>query len=107
MKVLYPLCLFFTFISGTFAIEPIGSFGKGTLREIFFLPDGTILRVINNHLEIADADNNVMLASFAEQSEPIWRVVVSPDGQRAVIKRYKMVELWDIAAPKGTPPVGA
>ena len=38
------------------AIEPIGSLGEGFLYQAHFLPDGTILRVLSDRLEIVDPD---------------------------------------------------
>ena len=45
------------------------------------------------HIEIVDPDNDMVPASFEENSEPTRRIVVSPDGRLVVIKRRKTVEL--------------
>ena len=82
------------------AVQPIGTLGEGYLRQIQFLPDGTILRVLLNHLEIIDTENDVILARFAEQTEMIWRVIVSSDGRLAAIRTEKTAQLWDIVVRK-------
>ena len=78
------------------AIEPVGSIGKGSLRQLTFLPDGNMIRVMPKHIEIVDPDNDVVLANFAESSEFLGSVIVSPDGKQLVIRRRDTVELWDI-----------
>ena len=78
------------------AIEPVGTIGKGYIRQLFFLPDGNMLRVMPKHIEIVDPDNDVVLANFAESSEFLGLVIVSPDGRLLVNSRSEMVELWDI-----------
>ena len=80
------------------AIEPVGTIGEGALKELSFLPDGKMLRVLRSHVEIVNADSDTVLASFAGKSEPIRRVTVSPDGRRAMVSRRRTVELWDVAA---------
>ena len=48
------------------AIEPVGTIGKGYLRQLTLLPNGNMLRVMPKHIEIVDPDNDVVLANFAE-----------------------------------------
>ena len=55
-----------------------------------------MLRVMPKHIEIVDPDNDVVLANFAESSEFLGLVIVSPDGRLLVNSRSEMVELWDI-----------
>ena len=88
------------FVGHVDAVQPIGTLGEGYLRQIQFLPDGTILRVLLNHLEIIDTENDVILARFAEQPELIWRVIVSSDGRLAAIRTEKTAQLWDIVVRK-------
>ena len=78
------------------AIEPVGTIGKEGIRELTFLPDGNMLRVMSKHIEIVDPDNDVVLASFASGAEYFGTVIVSPNGGQLVIRRRDMVELWDI-----------
>ena len=86
----------------SFAIEPLGTIGNGTLNELSFLPDGRFLRVLETHIEIVDPDSDLVIASFGRNSEPIQRAVASPDGGHLLIKRrgLETVELWDIDKQK-------
>ena len=79
--------IFFTWLlifGESVAIEPHGTIGSGTLNQLTFLPDGKMLRVMLKHIEIVDPDNDAILSSFAEKSEPFRRVIVSPDGRYLV-----------------------
>ena len=78
------------------AIEPVGTIGKEPPRQLTFLPDGNMLRVMSKHIEIVAPDNDVVLATFARSEEFFRLVIVSPDGGQLVIRRWNMVELWDI-----------
>ena len=78
------------------AIEPVGTIGKGYIRQLSFLPDGNMLRVRSTHIEIVDPDNDVVIANFAGSPDSFRSVIVSPDGRQLVIGRRDMVELWDI-----------
>jgi WD40 repeat protein len=78
------------------AIEPVGTIGKAPFRKLSFLPDGNMIRVMPKHIEIVDPDNDVVIAAFAESSEFLGLVIVSPDGGQLVNRRREMVELWDI-----------
>lgn len=80
------------------AIEPTATLGRGTLNQLSFLPDGRLLRVLVTHIEIVDPDGETVLASFAAHSESIRRVDVGPHGKVAVVRRSRIVELWDILA---------
>ena len=62
------------------AIEPVGTIGKEGIRLLTFLPDGNMLRARSKHIEIVDPDNDVVIATFAESSEFLGLVIVSPDG---------------------------
>ena len=101
MKTVLILLLCLILSSGIFAaVEPIGSLGQGVLQQVQFLPNGTILRVMVDRVEIVGPDNDMVLASFAENSIRIWKVIVSPDGKLAAVRRGRTVELWDIVARK-------
>ena len=93
------LCLI---LGDALAIEPVGTIGKAPFRQLSFLPDGNMLRVMSNHIEIVDPDNGTVLATFASSSEFFRSVIVSPDGGQLVIRRWNMVELWDINAQKNS-----
>ena len=82
------------------AIEPVGTIGKEPPRQLTFLPDGNMLRVMSKHIEIVAPDNDVVLATFARSEEFFRLVIVSPDGGQLVIRRWNMVELWDINGQK-------
>ena len=94
-----------TLISGTaFSIQPIGTLGKGRLEEISFLPDGTILRVLVNRVEIADPSTTTTLATFAERTGRMGECTINADGsQLAIVTSQRtpaqtIVEIWDIAS---------
>ena len=78
------------------AIEPVGTIGKAAFRQLSFLPDGNMIRVMPKQIDIVDPDNDVVLAHFAESSEFLGSVIVSPDGGQLVNRRRDTVELWDI-----------
>lgn len=101
MKISVAILFLWLLIFGAaLAIEPLGILGKGRLKELSFLPDGTMLRVLVTHIEIVNPDNDKVLASFAGKSGSIRRVAFSSDGRRAIIARGDMVELWDFDAQK-------
>ena len=87
------------------AVEPIGSLGEGFLQQTHFLPDGTILRVMRDRLEIVDPDTNAIIDRFAEGLN--WgRVTLSPDGAWLAIitdldgTRKPLIEIWEIGTRK-------
>ena len=87
------------------AVEPVGSLGGGFLGQPRFLPDGTLLGVVRNGIEIIDPDTDNIIVHFAEGSGRIRHLRVSPDGQQALIWRYStghedIIELWDITTQK-------
>lgn len=99
MKTLFVPLVCIALTSVTFAaVEPIDSHGMGALQHIQFLPDGTILRVKSDRIEIADVENDAIIARFAEQLKPIGQVTVSSDGRHAAIRTGKTAELWDVVA---------
>ena len=101
MKIAGTILLSLYLILGdALAIEPVGTIGKGHLRQLTFLPDGNVLRVMSRHVEIVDPDSGAVLANFASSSERFRRVIVSPDGAQLVIRRRDMLELWDIYGQK-------
>ena len=67
MKTVLILLLCLTLSSGIFAaVEPIGSLGAGVLHQAHFLPDGTVLRVMADRIEIVNPDTNTVIDKFAE-----------------------------------------
>ena len=97
------LCLALT--SGAFAdIQPIGSLGNGELKEISFLPDGRILRVLANRIELADPNTNATITRFADRTERMGEVTVSVDGSRLAIVDVQrspaktVIEIWELAS---------
>lgn len=87
------------------AMEPIGSLGEGFLGQAHFLPDGTILRVLRDRLEIVDPNTNTIIDRFAERLN--WgEVTLSPDGAWLAIitdldrARGPFIEIWEIATRK-------
>ena len=70
MKTVFALIFCLTITSVVLAdIQPIGSLGKGELREITFLPDGRILRVLSHRLELADPNTGATIARFADRTD--------------------------------------
>jgi len=105
MRVLLTILICITLISGTaFSIQPIGTLGKGRLEDVFFLPDGTILRVLVNRVEIADTNTNTTLATFAERTGRMGECTINADGSQLAIVTHQrapvqtVVEIWDIAS---------
>lgn len=103
MKTLFALFLYLMITSAIFAeIQPIGSLGKGQLKDIFFLPDGRILRVLVNRIELVDSNMNATIARFADRTEHMGKVTVSRDGSRLAIVRTKrstaqtVIEIWEL-----------
>ena len=87
------------------AVEPIGSLGKGVLQQAHFLPDGTVLRVMRDRIEIVNPDTNAIIDKFAEGLN--WgEVTLSPDGAWMAITIYlddtrkPFIEIWEIATRK-------
>ncbi len=97
MKIAGAVFVSWCFILGdAVAIKPVGTIGREPLRQLTFLPDGNMLRVMPKHIEIVDPDNDVVLATFAESSDFLGLVIVSPDGGQLVNRRRELIELWDI-----------
>ena len=98
------LCLALT--SGVFAAgQPIGSLGNGFLQQAQFLPDGTILRVMANRIEIVDPNTSAVIEQFAEGLN--WsEVTLSPDGTwLAVVTNphragIHFIEIWEMVTRK-------
>ena len=99
------LCLTLFISTMAVAVEPIGSLGEGVLQQAHFLPDGTILRVMRDRIEIVNPDTNTIIDKFAEGLN--WgRVTLSPDGAWLAITVYlggttkPSIEIWEIATRK-------
>ena len=63
-RFVFSLCFILLTSAEVGAVEPIGSLGEGFLQQAHFLPDGTILRVMRDRLEIVDPDTNAILISL-------------------------------------------
>ena len=63
-------------------IQPLGTIGRGVLKQADFLPDGRVLTVLTDRIEIQDADTGVAIASFARRPEgkAMGQFVISPNG---------------------------
>ena len=87
------------------AVEPIGSLGESVLRQAHFLPDGTVLRVRANHIEIVNLDTNEVVDTFAEGLNWV-DVTLSPDGRWLAITvdlggtTKPFIEIWEIETRK-------
>ena len=107
MRVLFVILLGMTFTSGIAAdIQPIGSIGQPYPEQNdAFLPDGTILRVLMNRIEIVNPNTNEIIAQFAERTK-MGDVTISSDGLWIAITTHRwtsasnLVEIWDIATQK-------
>ena len=106
MKTVLILLLCLTLSSGIFAaVEPIGSMGQGVLHQAHFLPDGTVLRVMADRIEIVNPDTNTVIDKFAEGLNWV-RVTLSPDGAWLAIAidlggtTKPSIEIWEIATRK-------
>ena len=105
-QFVFSLCLtFFTSVT-VVAVEPIGSLGEGVLQQAHFLPDGTILRVMRDHVEIVNPGTNTIIDKFAEGLNYWGEVTLSPDGAWMAITTYldgtrePLIEIWEIATRK-------
>ena len=81
MKKRFVLFLYFALFTSTTvsAVEPIGSLGEGILQQAHFLPDGTVLRVMVDRIEIVNPDTNAIIDTFAEGLNWATEVTLSPD----------------------------
>ena len=107
MKKRFVFSLCFTLLTSATvsAVEPIGSLGAGVLQQAHFLPDGTVLRVMVDRIEIVNPDTNAIIDTFAEGLN--WgEVTLSPDGVWMGITTYldgtrePLIEIWEIATRK-------
>jgi len=80
-----------------------GTIGAGRLRDLFILPDGQVLRVLQHHVELTDLDMVNVTARFAHRGEGMGAVTLSADrASFAIISRTTGVERWDIASRSRT-----
>ena len=99
------LCLTLSISTMAVAVEPIGSLGEGVLHQAHFLPDGTVLRVMADRIEIVNPDTNTIIDKFAEGLNWV-RVTLSPDGALLAIivalggTTKPSIEIWEIATRK-------
>ncbi|MDE0186921.1 MAG: T9SS type A sorting domain-containing protein [Candidatus Poribacteria bacterium] len=107
MKTVSTLIFCLTLTSVVFAeLRPIGSLGKGELRNITFLPDGRILRVLSNRIELADPNTGETIERFADRTVSMGNVTVSRDSLRLAIVRTKRsalqtaIEIWELASQR-------
>ena len=105
MKVVLTLLLYLMIASTVSAdIQPIGALGKGKLKEISFLPDGRILRVLANRIEFAEPDTGATLEQFADRTEYMGKVAVSGDSSHLAIVKVDyssaqtVIEIWKLAS---------
>ena len=100
------LCLTLSISALAVAVEPIGSLGEGVLHQAHFLPDGTVLRVMADRIEIVNPDTNTIIDKFAEGLLHWGRVTLSPDGALLAIivdlggTMKPSIEIWEIATRK-------
>ncbi len=107
MKKRLVLSLYLALFTSTMtaAVEPIGSLEEGILRQAHFLPEGAVLRVMADRIEIVNPDTNEVIDKFAEGLN--WgRVTLSPDGAWLAITvdlggtTKPFIEIWEIATRK-------
>ena len=107
MKTVSTLIFCLTLTSVVIAeLSPIGSLGNGELREITFLPDGRILRVLSNRIELADPNTGETIERFADRTVSMGNVTVSRDSLKLAIVRTKRfpsqtaIEIWELASQR-------
>ena len=104
-RFVFSLCLVLFTSTTVAAIEPIGSLGEGVLQQVHFLPDGTILRVMRDRIEIVNPDTNTVIDKFAEGLNWVG-VTLSPDGVWLAIAidlggtTKPFIEIWEIGTRK-------
>ena len=105
-RFVFSLCLTLLISATVGAVEPIGSLGEGVLHQAHFLPDGTILRVMRDRIEIVDPDTNTVIDKFAEGLLHWGRVTLSLDAAWLAIivdldgTAKPSIEIWEIATRK-------
>ena len=85
-------------------IQRIGTIGRGALERACFIPNGRILAVLKDRIEIQDADTGGAIACFAKRTQGIGmgKVAISQDGDLVAIATYDSglqsaaIEIWDI-----------
>ncbi len=76
----------------------IARFGKGTLKDIAYSPDGNQLAVASSvGVWIYDANTGAELSLLPGDTFRIDTIAYSPDGRTIAGLSYKMVNLWDTA----------
>ena len=107
MKTALTLFLYLTITSvGSANIQPIGVLGKGEFKEISFLPDGRILRVLANRIEFVDPNTGATLEQFADRTEFMGKITVSRDSSHLAIVKVErsstqtIIEVWELASPR-------
>lgn len=107
MKTVSTLIFCLTLTSVVIAeLRPIGSLGKGELRDITFLPDGRILRVLSNRIELANPNTGKTIERFADRTVSMGNVTVSRDSLRLAIVWTKRspsqtaIEIWELASQR-------
>ena len=104
-RFVFSLCFTLLMSATVSAVEPIGSLGAGVLRQAHFLPDGTVLRVMADRIEIVNPDTNTVIDKFAEGLTWV-SVTLSPDGAWLAIAidlggtTKPSIEIWEIATRK-------
>ncbi len=104
-RFVFSLCFTLLMSATVSAVEPIGSLGAGALHQAHFLPDGTILRVLSDRIEIVNPDTNAIIDKFAEGLH--WEgITLSPDGAWMAITvdlggtTKPFIEIWEIGTRK-------
>ncbi len=103
MRNIFMLLLCMAITSAALAnIQPVGSLNRGKLKEISFLPDGRILRVLANRIEFADPDTGATLERFADRTEYMGKITVSRDSSHLAVvtvdhsSAQTVIEIWKL-----------
>lgn len=103
LQVYFALILIFYLPAITLAVEPIGTIGQQLPEKHAFLSDDKILRVVQTHIEIVDANTGEVVDQFAELQSNSY-IAISPSVEHLAIlstlpdSDEDSVQIWDINA---------
>lgn len=98
------VCIGLLLTCGAFALAPTGVIGRGELRQVEYLPDGRVLHVLSDRIDVVAPDLKTVLTSLGEGTTYFASVSVSDDGARVASARtsrnpnHTTLETWDIDA---------
>ncbi|HEX2622394.1 MAG TPA: WD40 repeat domain-containing protein, partial [Phototrophicaceae bacterium] len=79
------------------SLQPITTFGRGTIADAAWSPDGKTLAVAGSRgIHFHNPDNlNAPATLFGNRSAPVWQVIYSPDGSMLAGNEKGTMYIWD------------